>query len=166
MLKVQNRNSRTRWEISLKLTIKTPERRHWPWSDVFIFNFTYFTVYSSVSIAEFEQVNFCQEHTLWVFIYPRVERRHRYTVFFVNFEQISHLVLVFLCLILSMHLIAQFNISVVFRLRWIQTKIHRSEMFSTKSNAHPLDSLSKQDMFIANFNINCNASFLYFFFIF
>ena len=110
MLKFQDRNTRTRWEIILKLTIKTPERRHWPESDVFIVNFTYFTVYSSVSIVEFEQVNVCQEHTLPNFIYPRVEWRHRYNVFIVNFEHISHLVLVFLLLILSMYLIAEFDI--------------------------------------------------------
>ena len=28
MFKVNNRNTRTRWEICLKLTIKTPEQRH------------------------------------------------------------------------------------------------------------------------------------------
>ena len=41
MLKVKNRNTRTRCEICSKLTIKTPERRHWP----------------GVSIVNFEQVN-------------------------------------------------------------------------------------------------------------
>ena len=30
LLKVKNRNTKTRYEIYLKLTIKTPERRHWP----------------------------------------------------------------------------------------------------------------------------------------
>ena len=29
LLKVNNRNTRTRCEICSKLTIKTPERRHW-----------------------------------------------------------------------------------------------------------------------------------------
>ena len=29
MFKVNNRNTRTRCEICSKLTIKTPERRHW-----------------------------------------------------------------------------------------------------------------------------------------
>ena len=33
------------------------------------------------------------------------------------------------------------------------------ENFSTKRNAHPLASLSKQDMFIKNFNANCNTNF-------
>ena len=40
LLKVNNRNTRTRCEICSKLTINTPERRH-----------------SSVSIVNFEQVN-------------------------------------------------------------------------------------------------------------
>ena len=41
MLKVNNRNTRTRCEIHSKLIIKTTERRHWPRSDVFIVNFEY-----------------------------------------------------------------------------------------------------------------------------
>ena len=43
-------------------------------------------------------------------LYPRAERRHHTTVFIVNFEHISHLVLVFLLLILSIYLIAGFDI--------------------------------------------------------
>ena len=53
LLKVNNRNTRTRCGICSKLTIKTPERRHW-------------------------------------------------RIFIVNFEHISHLVLVFLLLTLNM----------------------------------------------------------------
>ena len=56
LLKVKNRNTRTRCEICSKLTIKTPERRQWS----------------------------------------------RFGVFIVNFEHISHLVLVFLLLTLNM----------------------------------------------------------------
>ena len=37
--KVKNRNTRTRCRICLKLTIKTPERRQWRPSGVFIVNF-------------------------------------------------------------------------------------------------------------------------------
>ena len=37
LLKVNNRNTRTWWEICSKLT--TPERRHWRRSGVFIVNF-------------------------------------------------------------------------------------------------------------------------------
>ena len=57
-LKVSNRNTKRRWEICSELTIKIPEKRHSPRSDVFIVNFTYFTHYSSVSIVDFEQVSF------------------------------------------------------------------------------------------------------------
>ena len=39
MFKVSNRN--TRCEICSKLTIKTPKRRHWRHSGVFIVNFEY-----------------------------------------------------------------------------------------------------------------------------
>ena len=39
LLKVNNRNTRTRCEICSKLTIKTPERRHWRRSGVFIVTF-------------------------------------------------------------------------------------------------------------------------------
>ena len=39
LLQVNNRNTRTRCEICSKLTINTPERRHWRRSGVFIVNF-------------------------------------------------------------------------------------------------------------------------------
>ena len=39
MLNVNNRNNRTRCEICSKLTIKTPQRRQWRHSGVFIVNF-------------------------------------------------------------------------------------------------------------------------------
>ena len=39
LLKVNNGNTRTRCEICSKLTIKTPERRQWRRSGVFIVNF-------------------------------------------------------------------------------------------------------------------------------
>ena len=39
LLKVNNRNTRTRCEICSKLTINAPERRHWRGSGVFIVNF-------------------------------------------------------------------------------------------------------------------------------
>ena len=39
LLKVNNRNIRTRCEICSKVTIKTPEQRHWRRSGVFIVNF-------------------------------------------------------------------------------------------------------------------------------
>ena len=56
LLKV-NRNTRARCEICSKLTIKTPERRHWRRSGVLIVNFlTYLTPCSNVSIVNFENV--------------------------------------------------------------------------------------------------------------
>ena len=39
MFKVSHRNTRTRCEICPKLTIETPERRHWRRSGVLIVNF-------------------------------------------------------------------------------------------------------------------------------
>ena len=39
LLKVNNRNPRATCEICSKLTIKTPQRRHWCRSVVFIINF-------------------------------------------------------------------------------------------------------------------------------
>ena len=39
MFKVNTINTRARYEIRSKLTIKTPERRHWRRSGVFIVNF-------------------------------------------------------------------------------------------------------------------------------
>ena len=56
LLKVNNRNSRTRCETCSKLTIKTPEWRQWSSSDVFIINFEHISLCSSVSIVNFEQV--------------------------------------------------------------------------------------------------------------
>ena len=39
LLKVNNRNNRTRCEICSELTIKIPERRQWRRSGIFIVNF-------------------------------------------------------------------------------------------------------------------------------
>ena len=50
-------------------------------------------------VPDFEQVNVCQEPMLWISIYPRAKHRHCSTVFFVNFQHILHLVLVFLLFI-------------------------------------------------------------------
>ena len=53
LLIVNSSNTRKRWEICSKLTIKTMERR----STVFIGN--YFTPFSSVSFVDFKQVSVC-----------------------------------------------------------------------------------------------------------
>ena len=56
LLKVNNRNNRTRCEIYSKST-KTPEQRHWRRSGVIIVNFeTYFTPCSKVYIVNFQHV--------------------------------------------------------------------------------------------------------------
>ena len=57
LVKLNNRNTRTRCEMCSKLTIKTSERREWRRSDVFVVNFwTYFTPCSSVSVVDFGYV--------------------------------------------------------------------------------------------------------------
>ena len=88
-------------------------------------------------------------------------RRHRITVFIVNF------VIVISLLILSIFLIAGFDI---LYFSPFQVKMNHSfivysflEKFSTKWNEHPAASSSKQDMFIKNFNANCDRNFFVFF---
>ena len=71
LFKVNNRNTRTRCEICSKLTIKTPERRQWGLSGVFI-----------VSFEHISEVNNKDTRT-------------------TSFERISDLVLVFLLLTLN-----------------------------------------------------------------
>ena len=50
LLKVNNRNTRTRCEICSKLTIKTPERRQQRRSGVFILNFEHISHFVLVSL--------------------------------------------------------------------------------------------------------------------
>ena len=57
LLKVNNRNTRTRCEICSTLTTKTPEQRQWRRSGVFVVNFEkYFTICTSISSVNFEHV--------------------------------------------------------------------------------------------------------------
>ena len=58
-IKVRNVNTRATCEISLKLTISTPERSHWRRTDWCLYCqlCTVFTYCSVVSIGHFEQVN-------------------------------------------------------------------------------------------------------------
>ena len=58
LLKVNNRNSKTRCEIRSKLTIKAPKRRHWRRSGVFVVNF----LHISHIVLVFSIVNF--EHAI------------------------------------------------------------------------------------------------------
>ena len=49
--KVNNRNTRTKCEICSKLTIKTPERRHWRRSGAFIVNFEHISHFVLVFLS-------------------------------------------------------------------------------------------------------------------
>ena len=109
----------------------------------------------------FEQANINQEPVLWSF---KSRRRHRTVVFLVNF------VILILLLNLSMYLIAGFDISYFSR---FQIKMNPnfivysfSENISMKWDAHPVTSSSNEDMFIKNFNANCNIKFFISFSIF
>ena len=61
LLEVNNRNTRTRWEICSKLTIKIPERRQWWNSGVFNVNFEHILqlilVFLLSILLNFEHVN-------------------------------------------------------------------------------------------------------------
>ena len=94
LLKVNNRNTRTRCEICSKLTIKTPERR--------------FQCSLLIPLKTSENQRFSD-------IFRGIKREHwkrRSGVFIVIFEHISHLVLVFLLLTLNMQLPARHVIPV------------------------------------------------------
>ena len=59
LFKIKSRNNRKICDICSRLTIKTPTRRHWYRSFVFIVEDEHFSklVFSSVSIVNYEQVN-------------------------------------------------------------------------------------------------------------
>ena len=58
LFKVDNKSTRKKSEICLKLTIKTPERRHSGRFSVFIVNFRHVSdFFPSASIVDFEQLN-------------------------------------------------------------------------------------------------------------
>ena len=60
MFKVNNRNARKRCDICSKLIIKTPQRRQWHGSGVFIVNSEHISnvdLLTYISIVDFEQVN-------------------------------------------------------------------------------------------------------------
>ena len=61
MFKINNRNTRARYEICSKLTIKTSERGFWPCSGVLLLALNVFhTFLCAVSMVVFEQVNICR----------------------------------------------------------------------------------------------------------
>ena len=155
-------HNRIRREISSKLTIMTPQRHHWRRSDVFALNFIYFTPYCRVTIADFEQKVFA---TSSCYKSLSTLEQNDVTVFIFNFELISHFVPVLLLLILNMYSIFGIDISYFSR---FQIQIKSScivyfvlERISTQWNAYPIAFLSKEDMFITNFNANCNVNFFY-----
>ena len=96
---------------------------------------TYSTPYSKVYIINLEQVNVCLKLVSWHSIYTRVERDHRSTMVIVNFENMTP------CSSVStvdfehvfIFWVWSFNISIVFRLRWIQVPfIYRKDFFKVK----------------------------------
>ena len=69
LFKVKNSNTRKKMWNMFKLTINTPEQRHWRRSSFFIVNFKQIShLFSSVSIINFEQVNVCWDYVIWGFI--------------------------------------------------------------------------------------------------
>ena len=58
LFKINNGNTRTMYEICSKLTISTPEGRHWRPSGVLVVHFEYISHIVPVPIVDFKQVNF------------------------------------------------------------------------------------------------------------
>ena len=86
-------------------------------------------------LPNFEQVNVCLKPVSWHSIYTRAERDHPSTVVSVNFEHMAP------CSSVStvdfehvfIFWVWSFNISIVFRLRWIQVPfIYRKDFYEVK----------------------------------
>ena len=132
MPKVSNKNNRKKSETCSKLSIKTSGRRH---SVEFIVNLEHIPRLILVHIFNFEQTNVCLKPVLWHSIYTRAERDHPCTIVSVNFEHMAP------CSSVSTvdfeHIfifwVWSFNISIVFRLRWIQVPfIYRKDFYEVK----------------------------------
>ena len=70
LLKISKRNTRKRYKICSKLTIKTPEHQNESMTLFWCFYcyfWTYFTPFSSVSIVDYEQVNVSWESIPGIF---------------------------------------------------------------------------------------------------
>ena len=122
--------------------------------------FTYFTRYCRVSIVDFELENVCQEPMLRI---SSTLEQNDVIALLSLFLILNIFHTLFQCL--SMYLIAGFDISYFSR---FQIKMNSSlivysflERNSTKCNANPLASSSKQ-VFITNFNANCNVNYFLF----
>ena len=91
MFKVNNRNTITRCKTCSKLTRKTPERRHWPRSGVFIVNFEHISHISSLSVfaVKFERVNtswVSEKQAVWIsiWLFPKTMALQQWNPFPTN----------------------------------------------------------------------------------
>ena len=82
LLKVSNRNARKRIEVISKLTIKTPERRHWRHSGVFIVNFEHISHFFLMFLLLLWTSKCFFRKILWLAIYP--ERTCRWFWFWLR----------------------------------------------------------------------------------
>ena len=123
--------TRIRNETCSKLSIKKPFRRHWSSLIVLLDS----TPYSSVYIVNFKQVNVCFNPVSWHSIYTQAERDYCSTIFIVNFEQMTPCSSVFTVDFEHVFIfwVWSFNISIIFRLRWIQVPfIYRKDFLEVK----------------------------------
>ena len=93
LLKVNNRNTRTRSAICSKLTIKTPERRQWSRSGVFIVNFEHISrldlVFLSLTLNMKMPTRYCRSHSPAVSLKKLMRplaRKQRYFLFWAFIE--------------------------------------------------------------------------------
>ena len=132
MSKVNNRNTRIRSETCSKLPVKMSGRPH---SVEFIVKLEHIPHLILVYIINFEQVNVRLKTVSWHSIYTREEWDHPFTVVSVKFEHMAP------CSSVSTvdfeHIfifwVWSFNISIVFRLRWIQVSfMYRKNFYEVK----------------------------------
>ena len=97
---------------------------------IYCWYWTYSTPCSSVYTINFEQVNVCLKSMSWHSIYIRVEQDHSSTAVCVNFEHMAPSSSV------SIVEFEHLNISIVFRLRWIQVPFIYKENFCEIKHFH------------------------------
>ena len=81
LFKVNNINTRKKWERCSKLTVKISERRQWRCSDVLLLTLNIFHTFSTASAVNFEQVN-----VSWV---PSLQRFLLYKLFMIKISNTS-----------------------------------------------------------------------------
>ena len=108
LFKVNNRNTKKRWEVCSKLPINTPERRRSFWrkqltatSQVFFSIFSAFTFRMCCQVLWKSGIYLSTDDWLNAINYFSKKLRRRSCAFVVNFEHISHHFLVFLLLTLN-----------------------------------------------------------------